>query len=1119
MISCLSPIVFTMLLSVATTELVSFACRGVEILFLSHNMITSLDCISQFTHLRILSLTANPISDIEELRHLAPIGTLQSVSFEDCDITLQPYYRSYVIKLLPQLRVLDSKEIKDAEREVAAPIVSRCEETLQVMFTTHFLILKLSRVVTKIRLHSDLIGAVFGRISVLNRLDMATNWTISTKKLLQFWEVESLVSPEEVAAVYRSLRSEIVRQRNILARKSAGPAPKNAFDMFKAITSDKTINKLSDNEMWDAAIKETMAAQQGRVSILLGDIDTTKADAERSSSAIFKQVQRINALREGQLKSEAAHKNERENVIIELRQELERVSEGGAVALPHKSPHSSIKPAAAARRPVMAERNSHMQLQTSASRINEAPKSAKKKPQHGALSPEDPSSATNPNTPFAMRQLSPDFIIERAPPTEPRHSLNSSSRIAARRSTHSHSKKSVAGSGNKSGPSDDEEQPLTPPEMFSMQLPPTPPPPSSGGIDDSMGAVGGEISEGESVLPPPPQPLSVDTGSVNSGSSGLLAHGPGRWPRDGTSKVRSERPPQLKPADTMEGLKQQVLLLQRDIDLRVEEEARLQDVISEFTQRTLEMQSLNNRNVDAAEAEMQQLLQQFQEAKASASAWEAHARDADGKLKHIMEGSGGSELQAFKIQEQQLELLRSENEALRSDVQKLAADSVKVHAQADEYSRELQRLWTSSANCDKADELRLIILSRRSARVAFKRWSDLTRLKKKGRTLQDKTQRKSVQLQQMIALFRLRCTQSRALVQVAARVALALKFRVIRLWCQLLAASKIGRAIRSRGAAAAAVHIWRSTTHKRAKARAIVQRNTAVIRARLQERLFASWRALAFPASHVASALVARLQRAASHSAFAHRKRFLRRWRLATSSLSARRSSPLVLSVARRCSLRRLATAFARWVQLRIVTSRMEMLLSRLRHTTNSRRICLPVLKTWHKHACCPASKAAAAFWFEKARMLKACSRCWNLWAAARVRGLAVRQAIDNRVDMTLRSVLVQWRSSSLILKRGRVLEQKAVKHHAFHMIRTGIVVVKFWKKAVGRARFVSTMAVHFAQRHSVQLSLRCFLLWSRSCCRSLSAKLRDAAQSKTDVAESLEQHVQRLSHADVENL
>ena len=106
-----------------------------------------------------------------------------------------------------------------------------------------------------------------------------------------------------------------------------------------------------------------------------------------------------------------------------------------------------------------------------------------------------------------------------------------------------------------------------------------------------------------------------------------------------------------------------------------------------------------------------------------------------------------------------------------------------------------------------------------------------------------------------------------------------------------------------------------------------------------------------------------------------------------------------------------------------------------------------------------------------------------------------------------------------MVMKRDRVLEQKAVKHHAFHMIRTGIVVVKFWKKAVGRAHFVSTMAGHFAQRHAVQLSLRCFLLWSRSCCRTLSAKLRDAAQSRTDVAESLEQHVQRLSHADVENL
>jgi hypothetical protein len=56
--------------------------------------------------------------------------------------------------------------------------------------------------------------------------------------------------PEEVAAVYRSLRSEIVRHRNILARKSSGPTPKNAFDVFKAITSDKSISKLSTHSRY-----------------------------------------------------------------------------------------------------------------------------------------------------------------------------------------------------------------------------------------------------------------------------------------------------------------------------------------------------------------------------------------------------------------------------------------------------------------------------------------------------------------------------------------------------------------------------------------------------------------------------------------------------------------------------------------------------------------------------------------------------------------------------------------------------------------------------------------------------------------------------------------------------
>lgn len=66
-----------------------------------------------------------------------------------------------------------------------------------------------------------------------------------------------------------------------------------------------------------------------------------------------------------------------------------------------------------------------------------------------------------------------------------------------------------------------------------------------------MGEGGGEGSEGESVLPPPPQPQLIDGRAGGGGGKG------------GRGKV--ERAPQLKPADTMEGLKQQVMLLLCDV--------------------------------------------------------------------------------------------------------------------------------------------------------------------------------------------------------------------------------------------------------------------------------------------------------------------------------------------------------------------------------------------------------------------------------------------------------------------------------------------------------------------------------------------------------------------------
>jgi len=93
-----------------------------------------------------------------------------------------------------------------------------------------------------------------------------------------------------------------------------------------------------------------------------------------------------------------------------------------------------------------------------------------------------------------------------------------------------------------------------------MQLPPTPPPPQPGGIDDSLGGGGGEGSEGESVLPPPPLPLTID-GSVHAARSG----GEGGAGLGRGTRGRVDRAPQLKPADTMEGLKQQVRRVMFDV--------------------------------------------------------------------------------------------------------------------------------------------------------------------------------------------------------------------------------------------------------------------------------------------------------------------------------------------------------------------------------------------------------------------------------------------------------------------------------------------------------------------------------------------------------------------------
>jgi U2 small nuclear ribonucleoprotein A' len=72
-----------------------------------------------FPKLATLVLTNNLFTTLTELEPLAGLPTLTTLSLVDNPVTKVKGYRSFVIALLPKLRVLDFKRVKRAEREAA----------------------------------------------------------------------------------------------------------------------------------------------------------------------------------------------------------------------------------------------------------------------------------------------------------------------------------------------------------------------------------------------------------------------------------------------------------------------------------------------------------------------------------------------------------------------------------------------------------------------------------------------------------------------------------------------------------------------------------------------------------------------------------------------------------------------------------------------------------------------------------------------------------------------------------------------------------------------------------------------------------------------------------------
>lgn len=100
---------------------------NVETLSLSLNKINTLKPFSNCLNLKDLFLRQNNICNLSEIDFLARLPNLRNLMLSENPIASLPNYRSYTIRMLPQLEMLDDRNT--SEKDGPAPI--KVEEPLQ----------------------------------------------------------------------------------------------------------------------------------------------------------------------------------------------------------------------------------------------------------------------------------------------------------------------------------------------------------------------------------------------------------------------------------------------------------------------------------------------------------------------------------------------------------------------------------------------------------------------------------------------------------------------------------------------------------------------------------------------------------------------------------------------------------------------------------------------------------------------------------------------------------------------------------------------------------------------------------------------------------------------------
>ncbi|KFM24512.1 hypothetical protein F751_3230 [Auxenochlorella protothecoides] len=271
-------------------------------LYLSKNLLQSLEGIQAFRGLRALSLGDNPLSTLDSLRPLAALPHLESLHLDGCPVASLPYARAHLVATLPStLASLNGAAVTPVERSAAPALLATEARLLGLARRGARGAHALRRVLLLTRLHAELRAELGVRCAAVAS---GTARPPDPGRLLRLWAsgAEPAPTAQESAALDAALRREAQR-----AHRAAGG---------RDCAAD-----------WRAAYARVLAAQQAAAAQLAEGLEREAHDAAaRGATSTRPPSPRKAHELEREAAAGAAQRWEREALVRELRDRLGRPS-------------------------------------------------------------------------------------------------------------------------------------------------------------------------------------------------------------------------------------------------------------------------------------------------------------------------------------------------------------------------------------------------------------------------------------------------------------------------------------------------------------------------------------------------------------------------------------------------------------------------------------------------------------------------------------------------------------------------------------------------------------------------------------------------------------------------